>query len=173
MISTTPLARRGKPSRVGRSRWGVERVSAARNVSLVGAIMTKTGPLLRGSVARGCRHPGDQDYTVKTVQKAADIAVRTGNRLYTDSASSYQALQGYAHAWSCTCILRVIPNARESGTIPPFPTCVRGNCHAIQHRFLPAWADRPDMGVPDAVRAVAIGTCCNSTDTTRASHATP
>jgi transposase-like protein len=33
------------------------------------------------------------------VQKAADIAVRTGSRLYTDSASSYQALQGYAHAF--------------------------------------------------------------------------
>ena len=32
---------------------------------------------------------------------------------------------------SCTCILRVIPNARESGTIPPFPICVRGHCHAI------------------------------------------
>jgi hypothetical protein len=60
--------------------------------------------------------------------------------------------------WSCTCILRVIPNARESGTIPPFPICVRGHCHAIQPRFLPAWADRPDMGVPDALRAVAIGT---------------
>jgi hypothetical protein len=33
-----------------------------------------------------------KDFTVKTVQKAADIAVRTGSRLYTDSASSYQAL---------------------------------------------------------------------------------
>ena len=54
MISTTPLARRGKPSRVGRRRWDVERGGAARNVSLVGAIMTKTGPrLLPGSVARG------------------------------------------------------------------------------------------------------------------------
>ena len=40
-----------------------------------------------------------KDFTVKTVQKAADIAVRTGSRLYTDSASSYQALKGYAHAF--------------------------------------------------------------------------
>ena len=38
-----------------------------------------------------------KDFTVKTVQKAADIAVRTGSRLYTDSASSYRALTGYVH----------------------------------------------------------------------------
>jgi hypothetical protein len=36
---------------------------------------------------------------VKTVQKAADIAVQTGSRLYTDSASSYRALKGYLHAY--------------------------------------------------------------------------
>jgi hypothetical protein len=33
-------------------------------------------------------------FTVKPVQKAADIAVKTGSRLYTDSASSYRALTG-------------------------------------------------------------------------------
>jgi hypothetical protein len=32
------------------------------------------------------------DFTVKTVQKAADIAVQAGSRLYTDSASSYRAV---------------------------------------------------------------------------------
>ncbi len=31
------------------------------------------------------------------VQKAADIAVQAGSRLYTDSASSYRALKGYMH----------------------------------------------------------------------------
>jgi transposase-like protein len=36
---------------------------------------------------------------VQTVQKAADIAVHTGSRLYTDSASSYRALKGYMHAF--------------------------------------------------------------------------
>jgi hypothetical protein len=36
-----------------------------------------------------------KDFTVKTVQKAADVAVQAGSRLYTDSASSYQALTGY------------------------------------------------------------------------------
>jgi hypothetical protein len=35
--------------------------------------------------------------TVQTVQKAANLAVPAGSRLYTDSASSYRALKGYVH----------------------------------------------------------------------------
>jgi transposase len=38
-----------------------------------------------------------KDFTVKTVQKAADLAVHTGSRLYTDSASSYRTLKGSVH----------------------------------------------------------------------------
>ena len=38
-----------------------------------------------------------KDFTVQTVQKAADLAVQAGSRLYTDSASSYRALKGYVH----------------------------------------------------------------------------
>ena len=38
-----------------------------------------------------------RDFTVKTVQKAADIAVQAGSRLYTDSPSSYRALKGFVH----------------------------------------------------------------------------
>src|SRR6266705_6932463 len=38
-----------------------------------------------------------KDFTVKTVQKAADIAVQSGSKLYSDSASSYRALTGYTH----------------------------------------------------------------------------
>jgi hypothetical protein len=38
-----------------------------------------------------------RDFTVKTVQKAADLAVQAGSRLYTDSASSYRALKGSVH----------------------------------------------------------------------------
>jgi len=38
-----------------------------------------------------------RDFTVQTVQKAANIAVQAGSRLYTDSASSYRALKGYMH----------------------------------------------------------------------------
>jgi len=40
-----------------------------------------------------------RDFTVKTVQKAADIAMQRGNRLFTDSASSYRALTGYLHEY--------------------------------------------------------------------------
>jgi hypothetical protein len=40
-----------------------------------------------------------KDCTVKTVQKAADLAVQTGSRLYTDSASSDRAVKGSVHAF--------------------------------------------------------------------------
>ena len=40
-----------------------------------------------------------RDFTVKTVQKAADLAMQAGSRLYTDSASSYRALKGYLHEY--------------------------------------------------------------------------
>jgi transposase len=40
-----------------------------------------------------------KDFTVTTVQKAAELAVRAGSQLLTDSASSYRALQGYVHAY--------------------------------------------------------------------------
>ena len=38
-----------------------------------------------------------RDFTVKTVQKAADLAMQTGSKLYTDSASSYGLITGYEH----------------------------------------------------------------------------
>ena len=38
-----------------------------------------------------------RDLTVKTVQKAADLAMQAGSMLYTDSASSYRLITGYAH----------------------------------------------------------------------------
>jgi hypothetical protein len=40
-----------------------------------------------------------RDFTVQTVQKATDLAVQTGSRLSTDSASSYRALKGYIHEY--------------------------------------------------------------------------
>jgi hypothetical protein len=40
-----------------------------------------------------------KDCTVKTVQKAADLAMHAGSPLYTDSARSSQAVQGYVHAF--------------------------------------------------------------------------
>ena len=38
-----------------------------------------------------------RDFTVKTVQKAAGLAIHAGSKLYTDSASSYRLITGYAH----------------------------------------------------------------------------
>src|SRR5262247_2880046 len=38
-----------------------------------------------------------RDFTVKTVQKAADLAMQAGSKLSTDSASSYRLITGYAH----------------------------------------------------------------------------
>src|SRR6266446_2671610 len=38
-----------------------------------------------------------RDLTVKTVQKAADLAIQAGSKLYTDSASSYRLITGYEH----------------------------------------------------------------------------
>ena len=40
-----------------------------------------------------------KDFTVQTVQKAANLAVQAGSRLSTDSASSYRAVKGYLHAF--------------------------------------------------------------------------
>ena len=38
-----------------------------------------------------------RDFTVKTAQKAADLAMQAGSKLYTDSASSYRLITGYEH----------------------------------------------------------------------------
>ena len=40
-----------------------------------------------------------RDFTVKTVQKAANLAVQAGSKLSTDSASSYRAVKGYVHEY--------------------------------------------------------------------------
>ena len=89
---------KGKPNTEGKSPWGVERVGAARNANQGGGMMTKIGPLIacvsrQGSVVIHAT----KDFTVKTVQKAVDLAVQAGSRLYTDSASSYRAVKGYVH----------------------------------------------------------------------------
>src|SRR5262245_46890098 len=99
MNSTIPWATRGKRRRVGRSRWDGAHVGAARSVSPAGGITTKTDQrLLRGSATKALSviH-ATKDFTVKMVQKAADLAVQAGSRLYTDSANSYRAVKGYVH----------------------------------------------------------------------------
>ena len=99
MTSTTSRGTRGKRSRAGRRRWDAEHVGAARSASPAGGITTKTAPAIIAWIS----HQGavvihaTKDFTIQTVQKAAHVAVHAGSRLYTDSASSYQALKGYWH----------------------------------------------------------------------------
>jgi transposase-like protein len=61
----------------------------------------KDRPAIIAWVSRhgGVVRQATRDFTGKTVQKAADVAGHAGRRLYTDSASSYQALTGYLHAY--------------------------------------------------------------------------
>src|SRR5262245_31926596 len=75
--------RRRKKREPGRGHYDKDRPAIIAWVSRQGAVVLQA----------------TRDFTVKTVQKAADIAMQTGNRLYTDSASSYRALIGYAHAF--------------------------------------------------------------------------
>jgi transposase-like protein len=83
---TKPLGRRPRRRRKkrepGRGHYDKDRPAIIAWVS-------RQGPVVVQAV---------KDFTVSTVQKAADLTVQAGSRLYTDSASSYRALQGYRHA---------------------------------------------------------------------------
>jgi hypothetical protein len=72
---------RRKKREPGRGHYDKDRPAIIAWVSRQGAVALQT----------------TRDFTVKTVQKAANVAVQTGSRLYTDSASSYQAVKGYVH----------------------------------------------------------------------------
>src|SRR5262245_59636434 len=80
-----PLGRRARGRRKkrepGRGHYDKDRPAIIAWVSRQGAVVLQA----------------TRDFTVKTVQKAADLALQTGSRLYTDSASSYRALKGYVH----------------------------------------------------------------------------
>ncbi len=73
--------RRRKKCEPGRGHYNKDRPAIIAWVS-------RQGPIMVHAV---------KDFTVKTVQQAADLAVQAGSRLYTDSASSYRALTGYVH----------------------------------------------------------------------------
>ena len=75
--------RRRKKREPGRGHYAKDRPAIIAWVSRQGAVVVQAV----------------KDFTVTTVQKAADIAVQAGSRLYTDSASSYRALKGYVHAF--------------------------------------------------------------------------
>src|SRR3989449_6478299 len=72
---------RRKKREPGRGHYDKDRPAMIAWVSRQGAVVIQT----------------TRDFTVKTVQKAADIAVQAGSRLSTDSASSYRAVKGYVH----------------------------------------------------------------------------
>jgi len=74
---------RRKKREPGRGHYDKDRPAIIAWVSRQGAVVLHT----------------TKDCTVKTVQKAADLAMQAGNRLYTDSASSYRAVQGYLHEY--------------------------------------------------------------------------
>jgi transposase-like protein len=82
---TKPLGRRPRRRRkkreLGRGHYDKDRPAIIAWVS-------RQGPVVVQAV---------RDFTVTTVQKAADLAVQMGSRLYTDSASSYRTLKGYRH----------------------------------------------------------------------------
>jgi transposase-like protein len=73
--------RRRKKREPGRGHYDKDRPAIIAWVSRQGSVVVQAA----------------RDFTVATVQKAADIAVQSGSRLYTDSASSYRALKGYLH----------------------------------------------------------------------------
>ncbi len=84
MTSIIPLATRGKRNRVGRTGRGhydKDRPAILAWVSRQGSVVIQA----------------TRDFTVQTVQKAADLAMQAGSRLSTDSASSYRAVKGYMH----------------------------------------------------------------------------
>ena len=74
---------RRKKREPGRGHYDKDRPAVIAWVSRQGAVVIHT----------------TKDFTVKTVQKAANLAVQAGSRLYTDSASSYRAVKGYLHAF--------------------------------------------------------------------------
>jgi hypothetical protein len=82
-----PLGRRARGRRKkrepGRGHYDKDRPAIIAWVSRQGAVVIQV----------------TKDFTVKTVQKAADLAVKTGSRLYTDSASSSRAVTGYVHEY--------------------------------------------------------------------------
>src|SRR5262245_13667081 len=75
--------RRRKKREPGRGHYDKDRPAIIAWVSRQGAVVLQA----------------TRDFTVQTVQKAADLAVHAGRRLSTDSASSYRAVQGDLHEY--------------------------------------------------------------------------
>src|SRR5215470_7376720 len=81
--STLPQAVRGQPSSVSflLELWRLRGLEKCKFLCYQGGVVIHA----------------TRDFTVKTVQKAADLAMQAGSKLYTDSASSYRLITGYEH----------------------------------------------------------------------------
>ena len=79
-LGRTPRGRR-KQREPGRGHYDKDRPAIIAWVSRQGGVVIQA----------------TRDFTVKTVQKAADLAMQAGSKLYTDSASSYRLITGYEH----------------------------------------------------------------------------
>jgi hypothetical protein len=86
---------------VGKSHWAVRHGGRRKKREPGRGHYDKDRPAITAWISRqgGVVIQATRDFTVKTVQKAADLAVQAGSRLYTDSASSYRAVKGYVHAF--------------------------------------------------------------------------
>ena len=78
-LGRTPRGR-GKKREPGRGHYDKDRPATLAWVSRQGGVVIHA----------------TRDLTVKTVQKAADLAMQAGSKLYTDSASSNRLITGYA-----------------------------------------------------------------------------
>src|SRR5438309_6287224 len=98
MTSITLLAKRAKPSGVGKNTWVAEHVGAARSASPVGGMTTKTGqPASPGSVARkrlSSRRPAISRSRRYKRRLTSRCKRAVGS---TRSAGSYRGLKGYVH----------------------------------------------------------------------------
>ena len=101
MTSTILRATRAKPSRAGPKSLGRKPRGRRKKREPGRGHYDKDRPAIIAWISRqgGVVVQATRDFTVKTVQKAADLAVQAGSRLYTDSASSYRALTGYLHEY--------------------------------------------------------------------------
>src|SRR5918996_1132969 len=80
VLGRTPRGRR-KKREPGRGHYDKDRPAILAWVSRQGGVVIQA----------------TRDFTVKTVQKAADLAMQAGSKLSTDSASSYRLITGYEH----------------------------------------------------------------------------
>src|SRR5262245_38341125 len=90
------------------------------------------------------------------------------NACWSDPSSAH-----LANARSCTCSLRIIPSARESGKILSFHYRARGLSYDSTPFFLPAGAVWPPVAVCHAVLCLAQWRRYWRAEASQAHHATP